>query len=118
MRYLFSCGGFLMGARIKNVMAKWGINSYWDFFIINVVFALSGSSIVFVRKPFFNLVGITETTPFLIKFFTWLLIVFPTYQINLIIFGTLLGQFAFFWEKEKKMFKFFARHFSSKKKSI
>jgi len=101
----------------ERLKKKWGIKSNWDFFIINVVFALAGMSIVFVRKPFFYLIGVTPETPFILKFFLWLLIVFPTYQINLIFFGFLLGQFSFFWEKEKKILQFFARLIHGKKKT-
>jgi len=98
-------------------MKKWNINTYWDFFLINVVFSLAGMSIVFVRKPFFHFIGITPETPFWIKLITWLAIVFPTYQINLLIFGFLLGQFNFFWEKEKQLGRFFMRLVKGKQKS-
>ena len=100
----------------EKLKKKWNIKSNWDFFLINLVFALAGMAIVFVRKPLFHLFGITSQTPFWIKFVTWLAIVFPIYQINLIIFGTLLGQFRFFWEKEKQMGRFFVRLISGKKK--
>jgi hypothetical protein len=40
-------------------------------------------------------------------------IVFPLYQINLLIFGFLLGQFEFFWEKEKALVRFVKRQLSS-----
>lgn len=102
---------------VTRLKSKWGIESNWDFLLIMVVFSIAGMSIVFVRKPLFYVLGITEATPFWIKFFTWLLIVFPTYQINLIIFGFLLGQFEFFWEKEKQMCRFFARLFTGKNRS-
>jgi len=92
---------------IDRLKKKWKIASNWDFTMIMIVFSLAGMSIVYIRKPLFFLFGITETTPFWIKFFTWLAIVFPAYQINLIIFGFLLGQFQFFWEKEKQMGRFF-----------
>ena len=105
-------------SRFEKLKKKWNIQSNWDFLLINVVFSLAGMSIVFVRKPFFHLVGITPETPFWIKFFVWLLIVFPTYQINLIIFGTLLGQFRFFWEKEKQMGRFFLRLINRQKKVV
>jgi len=96
---------------------KWNINSNWDFILILVVFSIAGMSIVFVRKPLFHLVGITSVTPGWIRFLAWLSVVFPTYQINLIIFGFLLGQFNFFWEKEKQMGRFFLRLVSGKKRS-
>ncbi|MFT5169956.1 MAG: hypothetical protein ACI8Q2_000571 [Candidatus Omnitrophota bacterium] len=95
---------------------KWGITSSWSILAILVTFSLAGMSIVYVRKPIFNLVGITAETPFILKFFLWLLIVFPTYQINLLIFGTLLGQFSFFWEKEKKMASALLRVLTFKKR--
>jgi len=102
---------------IINLKKKWNIDSNWDFILIMVVFSIAGMSIVYVRKPLFHILGITAATPFWIKFFAWLIIVFPTYQINLIIFGFLLGQFNFFWEKEKQLGRFFRRLFSREKSS-
>ena len=90
-------------AWMERLKRKWNIKSDLDFWLIMIVFSLAGMSIVFVRKPLFVILGITAATPFWIKFFTWLAIVFPTYQINLLIFGFLLGQFEFFWEKEKSV---------------
>ena len=102
---------------ITKLKKKWRIDSNWDFILIMIVFSIAGMSIVYVRRPLFYVLGITAATPFWIKFITWLIIVFPTYQINLIIFGFLLGQFTFFWEKEKQMGKFFLRFVSGKKRS-
>lgn len=104
--------------QFEKLKMKWGIQSNWDFFIINLVFAMAGMSVVFVRKPLFPILGITVETPFWIKFFTWLLIVFPTYQLSLLIFGTLLGQFSFFWEKEKQIGRFLVRLFTGTKKPV
>ncbi len=88
----------------KKLMTKWNIHSWWDFTAIMLVFSLAGMSVVYVRKPFFHLVGITQETPFIVKFLCWLLIVFPSYQLGLLFFGFVLGQFDFFWKKEKQMF--------------
>jgi len=104
-----------MGKRFAHLKQKWGLKSNRDVFVIMIVFSIAGMSIVFVRKPLFHLLGVTPETPFLLKFLLWLLIVFPTYQINLIIFGTLLGQFKFFWEKEKQMGRYLLRLFTRKK---
>ena len=102
---------------IIKLKKKWSIDSNWDFILIMIVFSIAGMSIVYVRRPLFYVLGITAATPFWIKFITWLIIVFPTYQINLIIFGFLLGQFNFFWEKEKQMGRFFLRLVPGKKRS-
>lgn len=91
---------------IDKLKTKWGISSNWQFFIINIVFAVSGMVIVFERKPLFHWLGVSSETPFLIKAFFWLIIVFPAYQLNLLIFGSILGQFEFFWNKEKKLLRF------------
>lgn len=85
---------------------KWGIKSNWDFFLINVVFALAGSTIVFERKPIFHFLGLTPETALWIKILLYIPLIFPLYQLNLIIFGFLLGQLKFFWEKEKQMGRF------------
>lgn len=101
-------------AFVQKMMRKWNVSSVWDFLAIMIVFSLAGMSIVFVRKPLFVLLGITKETPFFIKFFTWLIIVFPTYQLGLLVFGFLLGQFKFFWEKEKQLGRMIKRLFTRK----
>ena len=88
---------------------KWNIKSNWDFFVINLVFALAGMTIVHERRPIFAWIGITAKTPLWIKILLYIPLIIPLYQINLLIFGTLLGQFAFFWEKEKHLIRFLKR---------
>ncbi len=95
---------------------KWGVNSLWQVFVILLVFSLTGMTVVFLRKTFFHWFGFDENTPFWIKTITYLLLVFPSYQILILVYGTLLGQFSFFWEKEKKMIRFFGKLLSRKEK--
>jgi len=92
---------------------KWGIKSNWDVLLILVTFSLAGMFILYERKPIFHLFGIQPDTPFWIKTCVYIPVVFPLYQINLLVFGFLLGQFGFFWEKEKAMVRFFKRKISS-----
>ena len=87
---------------IEKLKAKWGIKSTLDVVLILVVFSLAGSSIVFVRKPVFSLLDLNDSH-FVLKTIVYLIVVFPCYQAFLLIYGALLGQFAFFWDKEKKM---------------
>ena len=81
---------------------KWGIESTVDIILILAVFSLAGMSIIFVRKPVFSILGINDAN-FAIQTATYLIIVFPCYQAFLLIYGALLGQFKFFWDKEKKL---------------
>lgn len=58
---------------------------------------------MYVRKPIFQWCGITSETPIWITAPLYIVTVLPAYQVLLICYGTLLGQFRFFWNMEKKM---------------
>jgi hypothetical protein len=89
---------------------KWGITSTTQIVLIMAVFSLAGMAITQVRRPLFHVFGIdTPETPFWIKTVVYLISIFPLYQLFLLLFGTLLGQFRFFWEKEKKMARWLGR---------
>lgn len=83
---------------------KWNIESDWQMAIIFIVFAITGSSSVKVAKPVLDFLNIHPEN--LNPFIYWplrILIILPFYQVLLVLFGTLFGQFRFFWEFEKKM---------------
>lgn len=94
---------------VNRLKEKWGISSNFDFIAIMVVFSLAGMAVSVCRKPIFAALGITRQTPFWIKTVVYIPLIVPVYQISLIIFGSLLGQFNFFWEKEKKVGRFFLK---------
>ena len=98
---------------MNKLKEKWGIISNFQIIIILVVFSITGSVAVWIAKPLLNLVGLDKevVSPWLflpIRIF----IIFPIYQILIVIIGALFGQFKFFWAFEKKMlvrlgFKYF-----------
>jgi hypothetical protein len=88
---------------INRLKEKWGVQSALQVLLILVVFSLAGSTAVLLRKSFFELIGITAHTAFWLKTIVYILFLFPTYQALLLIYGALLGQFKFFWAKERKM---------------
>lgn len=94
---------------IAKLMKKWGVTSLWQFTRICIVFSLAGSIIVHERTPIFHMVGITHATPLWIKVCVYVPLIFPLYQLNLLMFGLLLGEFAFFLEKEKRLVRFLLR---------
>ncbi|WFB37217.1 hypothetical protein P3T73_05520 [Kiritimatiellota bacterium B12222] len=107
----------MSAAWADRLKSKWGIESNFSFWMIMLTFTLAGSSISQIRPLYWGLLGFTKEHPSMwVKVPTYLLLVFPTYQISLMIFGTLLGQFNFFWKKEKAMLLFFAKPF--RKKSV
>lgn len=89
----------------EKLKKRWQVKSNLQLVIILVVFAITGSSTVFIRKPIFTWLGITSETPLWITIPLYLIIIIPSYQILLLVYGTLFGQFRFFWEFEKKMLR-------------
>ena len=89
---------------MKNFKERWNIDSNLQLTIIIIVFAITGSSSVKLATPLIEFIGLsTETTNWLVYWTLNVLITFGLYQVLLITFGTLFGQFKFFWSFEKKM---------------
>ena len=89
---------------MKNFKERWNIDSNQQLIIILIVFAITGSSSVKLATSLIEFIGLsTETTNWLVYWTLNVLITFGLYQVLLITFGTLFGQFKFFWSFEKKM---------------
>ncbi len=89
---------------MKKFKQKWGINSNWQLIIILVVFSVTGSLTLLVSEPLINIMGVKkELLPQWIFWPVRILVIFPIYQILILIVGTFFGQFKFFWNFEKKM---------------
>ncbi len=83
---------------------KWGITSNFQFIIILIVFSVTGSLAVWVAKPILELVGLDKSA--VSPWVFWpirIAIIFPVYQVMIVVIGALFGQFKFFWAFEKKM---------------
>ena len=96
---------------MKKLKERWGIKSNFQLIIILVVFSVTGSTAVFVAKPFLNWIGLQPDGFSDAWWGSWLywtlriLVIFPIYQVLLVVIGTLFGQFKFFWNLEKKMIR-------------
>ena len=90
----------------KKLEKKWKLSYRWEMIRVFMVFALTGSSSALIGKPLLKIIGITKDNfqP-LVYWILYLLIGFLFYQILLVTFGWLFGQFKFFWDFEKKMIK-------------
>ena len=98
----------------QRLRARWGLESVFQVLMVLLVFSLTGMSVVFVKEPFFQLIGLTDETSTSLKFAVYFISIFPIYQILLLFYALLLGQFSFFWAYEKKTFGRLARLFSRK----
>ncbi len=89
---------------MNKLKQRWGIHSNWQILIIFIVFALTGSSAAKLAEPFCEFLGIYEnSTHWLVYWSVRLFLIFPIYQVLLVSFGWLFGQFQFFWDFEKRM---------------
>ena len=79
------------------------VKDFNQLIIIFIVFGITGSlSVVLGKYVLINIFG----ENFLNNDYYWLLrliLIFPIYQVLLIIVGALFGQFRYFWEIEKKI---------------
>ena len=89
---------------MKKLKEKWRITSNFQLVIILIVFSVTGSIAVWIAKPILDFIGIDKST--ISPWIFWsirIAIIFPTYQVLIVIVGALFGQFTFFWNFEKKM---------------
>ncbi len=97
---------------LQRLQEKWSLSSYWQVVAVLVVFSLAGSSVVALRKWLFAVLGYTDQTAMWLKVTTYLAFVFPAYQVLLLFYGFILGQFHFFWSKEKRMIQWVVKKVS------
>ena len=92
----------------KKLENKWVLDSRWEMIRVFIVFAVTGSSSLYVGRPIMQLMGITkENLNPILYWVLFIIIGLIFYQILLVTFGWLFGQFKFFWEFEKKMLRRF-----------
>ncbi len=84
------------------MQAKWGLKTVFQTVMVLVVFAFTGSTVLFLKPFIFDLVGFEHITG-IWGILLYIVLIFPLYQILILIYGFLFGQFAFFWKWEKQM---------------
>jgi hypothetical protein len=94
----------------RRVKARWGVTT-WGVVAILLSFSLAGSTVLKVSRPILGFV-LPAGVPRWIWWTARIVIIVPVYQMLLLAYGTILGQFRFFWEREKKMAGWIARPFS------
>ncbi|MDG1822417.1 MAG: diacylglyceryl transferase [Flavobacteriaceae bacterium] len=89
---------------MQKLKKRWGIHTNTQLVIIFVVFAVTGSSAAKLATPLTEFFGITkDSSSAFVYWFARIFLIFPIYQVLLVFFGFIFGQFSFFWNFEKKM---------------
>ena len=87
---------------LEKLQARWKVNSITQVILILCVFACTGFTVMFIKPGIHHLFfDPGRGTWFHVAY--WILIL-PFYNILLLCYGFIFGQFKFFWEFEKKMF--------------
>ncbi len=86
------------------------VKSAWQVIIILIVFACTGFTVLLI-KPYITGWLFHGGHPAWFSILYWVLI-FPIYNLFLLFYGFIFGQFHFFWDFEKRFFK---RLFGKKK---
>lgn len=82
---------------------RWGVSSA-RVLIILLVFACTGFTVMFLKRPLVAWAsGADGEQPLLFSVLYYVLIL-PFYNLVLLVYGALLGQFRFFWDFEKRFF--------------
>jgi manganese efflux pump family protein len=98
--------------KLKN---RWGLTSNWQVIAILLVFSVTGSSTMKVSTYVMDFIKLDrDATEWFIYWPIRILLITPIYQILLLIFGFIFGQFPFFWKFEKKMLSRFGIKFAEK----
>ena len=87
----------------EKLLKLFKVDNYLRLLIVFIVFGITGSLSVILGK--YVLITLF-TSDIMNNEFYWLiriLLIFPLYQILLIIVGTLFGEFKYFWAIEKKI---------------
>jgi hypothetical protein len=87
----------------KRLQERWQVNAF-QAVIILIVFACTGTTVLFIKEPLLNMIIGEEEKNWLHSLLYFILIL-PIYNILLLIYGFIFGQFKFFWNFEKRFFK-------------
>ena len=82
---------------------RWKLGSPFQVVVVLVVFACTGFTVLFIKKPILHFLAGTGGDTMLASILYYLLIL-PLYNVILLAYGFLFGQFNFFWEFEKRFF--------------
>ncbi len=96
---------------IGRLEKRWNVSTV-RVFIILLVFACTGFTVLFIKQPILAYFGPPESRSIWLSVLYYVLI-FPLYNLILLFYGAIFGQFRFFWGFEKRFFQRFFKGRSS-----
>lgn len=87
---------------LQRLAAHWGVRT-GRALVILLVFTCTGFTVMFLKRPVVAFFTEDGEQPLLFSVLYYILIL-PFYNVILLLYGALFGQFAFFWAFEKRFF--------------
>lgn len=88
---------------IEKLRDRWKLKSVWQVVVVLIVFACTGFTVMFIKKPILTFLAGEEGNT-LVASILYYLFILPIYNVVLLIYGFVFGQFEFFWNFEKRFF--------------
>ncbi len=98
---------------IDKLKKRWNLDNAWQVIVVLIVFACTGFTVMLIKNPILNfLSGSNEHSAFATVLYY--IFILPLYNIVLLGYGFIFGQFQFFWQFERRFmerfFSLFRRH--------
>lgn len=89
---------------IQKLQERWKVRNAFQVIVILLVFACTGFTVLFLKRPLFAYWFADGIRPLWAGILYYILIL-PVYNVLLLFYGIVFGQFQFFWDFEKRFFK-------------
>ncbi|HEU4609142.1 MAG TPA: DUF6787 family protein [Chitinophagaceae bacterium] len=89
---------------LKRLKAKWNVNGS-QLLLILCVFAITGSCTAWLSRAITSWLGLTADSPLSVRLLLRISVLLFGYQVILLLVAIPFGQFRFFWNYEKKLFR-------------
>lgn len=88
---------------LQRLKERWKLESLAQVFVVLLVFACTGFTVLFIKKPLLEFLAGDKGNSILASVLYYIFIL-PIYNVFLLAYGFVFGQFHFFWEFEKRSF--------------
>lgn len=101
---------------LEKLKTRWGVTSGWQVLLILAVFAATGFTILEIKKPVIAFLEYAGVGKGWLQTTLYIILILPIYQVVLLTYGFLVGQFTFFRHFVMRMVYGILRLFGVKRK--